>query len=299
MEGLDEMLKKLTFKDLDNNKLVLTEMGAKLSVLLSNSHFQNDSFVENLYKSTFDDDWFFAQCHSVCNQINKILDDGSKFHEYYDPILTESDWLLLTQEIIYDLHQLNNITNNKFGFNASTFRPNNLTSNLFFLHAKFAYFTKKYIAETTNRNFLFSSMPTLIRQAIEIKIKNMIGLEKVTSKTGGFKMVPISSILEFFNDNQTFLEMPLSIGTLTTINRWTNTFVHTGVVPFCWQSLEAIDLIECLFSIQDDETGALNINGFSYISKGTSLDTIKKALDEHFKAEFFLRLENIEGSLKN
>ena len=93
--------------------------------------------------------------------------------------------------------------------------------------------------------------------------------------------------------------MPLSIGTLTTINRWTNTFVHTGVVPFCWQSLEAIDLIECLFSIQDEETGALNINGFSYISKGTSLDTIKKALDEHFKAEFFLRLENIEGSLKN
>jgi len=198
MENIAEKVKKITFKDYEYNKIVLAEMREKLEIVLSQNEIDNHSFVENLYKSTLDESWFIAQCQSACNQIRKILDVNSKFHEYYDQILMESDLLLLTQEIIYDLHQLDELSGNKINFNTKTLRPNYLTSNQFFLHAKFSYFTKKYITETTNRSFLFSSMPTLIRQAIEIKIKNMIGLEHISSKNGKIKIVSISSILEFF-----------------------------------------------------------------------------------------------------
>ncbi len=74
----------------------------------------------------------------------------------------------------------------------------------------------------------------------------MIGLEKITKKDGGFKNIPISELLKFFNENPKYFDIPVSFETLMAINEWTNSFIHTGLIPFCWQSLEAIDLIEKL-----------------------------------------------------
>lgn len=296
---ISQMVKKLSYKDYEYNKQLLAGMQEKLSTVLEGA-FKEGSFAENLYKSEIDEDWFLAQCQSANNQINKILDANSKFHEYYDHCLKWPDWLLFSQELILDIYQLNQMVGGKLQLDGEINRSNYLSSDQFFLHAKFAYFSNKQIAETTCRNFLFSSMPTLIRQAIEIKMTNMIGWEGVATKEGKFKLVSISSILEFFNEpeHQNFLTMPLPIATLTAINRWTNLFVHRGIVPFCWQSLEAIDLIEPIFSIKDMETGRLHIQGFSYIAKGTSLEKIKEALDKKFKANFTLHKRSIEGDHK-
>lgn len=299
MDSLEAILKKVTFKNYDNNKIILEEMKDKLTKKPFNKGLENTIFIESLYKSIHDKAWFQAQIQAAINQIDKLLNNNSNFHKYYDGILSEHDLIKLSQELIHDLYELDSLSNKKINFEGNCSRPNFLSSNQFFLHAKFSYFTKKLIPETTNRNFLFSSMPTLIRQAIEIKFKNMIGLEKVCSKKGDFKLVSISSILNFFNEKKIFLDLPLPIETLTAINTWTNSFVHSGIIPFCWQSLEAIDLIECLFSIKDEETGSLNINGFSYIATGISLDSIKNALDEKFDANFTLSHKSIEGSLKN
>ncbi|MDD4964892.1 MAG: hypothetical protein PHI11_13350 [Gallionella sp.] len=296
---ISQMLKKLTYRDYEYNKQVLAGMQEKLSTVLEGA-FKEGSFAENLYKQKKDEDWFLAQCQSANNQINKILDAHSKFHKSYDCYLEKSDWLLFSQELISDIYQLNQMVGRRLQLDGGRDRAENLSSNQFFLHAKFAYFSNKQIPETTGRNFLFSSMPTLIRQAIEIKVTRMIGLESVTKKGGGFMTMPISKILDFFNapEHQNFLSMPLPIATLTAINRWTNTFVHQGIVPFCWQSLEAIDLIEPLFSIKDEETGSLHIHGFSYIAEGTSLDKLKEVLDEKLNANFTLHKRSIEGGHK-
>ncbi len=285
-------LDKLTYKNLDHNKKVLIDIGLKIKEKLQDH--DADNYILNLYKADFDQDWIYAQYQAALNQIEKLTNNSSKFNEYYSTILTESDWMLITQELIYDLHLLNQITHKSLELDGEIQRDNYLSSHQFFLHAKFGFFTEKHIVETTNRNFNFSMMPTLIRQAIEIKIKNMIGLEKVTQKNGRFKIIPINSLLDFFERND-FISIGVPISTLKSVNTWTNTFVHTGITPFCWQSLEAIDLIEACFSIKDEESGSLHLHGFSRLKHGKNLHDIQNELNEHFDANFTLNERSIEG----
>lgn len=290
-------VKKISLKDLEYNKKTLSDLESKLKEYLSNKDIPN--FVSNLYSCNINQDWFNAQCLSACNQIDKVINSNSKFNEYYLSTLKEDNLILLTRELICDISLLNQISSNQLKLDNKIQRDNYISSHQFFLNAKFSFFTNKYIAETTSRNFNFSSMPTLIRQSIEIKLKNMIGLQGVTNKNGSFKLVSISALLEFFRNNKKFLIFPVPIETLKSINTWTNTFVHTGVTPFCWQSLEAIDLIEKLFSIEDEESGTIHLHGFTYLNNGMTLNKIELALNNEFNAIFTLKEQNVEGMLIN
>lgn len=292
---ISEEVDKIAMCNLEHNKSNLIDLKIKLEIHLHNKNIEQ--YLSHLYSSDINEDWFDAQCRSACNQIEKITNSESKFNEYYQNILTESDLVLLTKELISDISLLNEISSGKLHLYNQVSRDNYLSSHQFFLHAKFSYFTRKRIAETTCRNFNFSIMPTLIRQSIEIKLKNMIGLEKVEKIGGGFKFVPINSILDFFSSNPNFIKFPVCIDLLKAINTWTNTFVHSGVVPFCWQSLEAIDLMESLFSIKNDVSGSLNLHGFTYLKSDVNISDIKTALNKHFKAEFTLNENSVEGSV--
>ncbi|HFQ5238320.1 TPA: hypothetical protein ACGUS9_004247, partial [Vibrio vulnificus] len=291
--NISEEVDKIAMRNLEYNKSSLINLRAKLENYLNDKN--TDQYLSHLYSSDINQDWFEAQCKSACNQIEKVTNEESKFNKYYQNALTENDLLLFTRELICDISLLDQISCGRLALDNQVSRENYLSSHQFFLHAKFAYFTKKYVAETTNRNFNFSTMPTLIRQSIEIRLKNMIGLEKIEKVGGGFKFVPINSLLEFFSNNPNFIEFPVCIGLLKAINTWTNTFVHSGVVPFCWQSLEAIDLIESLFSIKDDATGSQSLHGFTYLKSNVTINDIQVALNEHFNAEFTLSERSVEG----
>lgn len=293
--NISEEVDKIAMRNLEHNKSNLIGLKVKLDNYLNDKN--TDQYLSHLYSSDIDEDWFQAQCKSACNQIEKVTNEESKFNEYYQNILTENDLLLLTQELICDISLLAQISGGRLALENQVIRDNYLSSHQFFLHAKFSYFTKKHIAETTCRNFNFSAIPTLIRQSIEIKLKNMIGLEKVEKVGGGFKFVSINALLDFFVNNSNFIEFPVCIGLLKAINTWTNTFVHTGVAPFCWQSLEAVDLIESLFSIKNDATGSLSVHGFTYLKSNVTINDIQVALNEHFKAEFTLNEKNVEGCI--
>jgi hypothetical protein len=290
---ISEEVDKIAMRNLDHNKSNLIDLKVKLENFLQNKN--TEQYLSHLYSSDINQDWFEAQCKSACNQIEKVTNIKSKFNEYYQHTLTENDLVLLTQELICDISLLDQISSGRLALDNQVSRDNYLSSHQFFLHAKFSYFTRKFIAETTCRNFNFSTMPTLIRQSIEIKLKNMIGLEKVQKIGGGFTFIPINSLLDFFADNPKFIRFPVCINLLKAINTWTNTFVHSGVVPFCWQSLEAVDLIENLFSIKDDVSGSLSLHGFTYLKSNITINDIQLALNEHFKAEFTLSEKSVEG----
>ncbi|WP_293764848.1 hypothetical protein [uncultured Aquitalea sp.] len=291
--NISEEIDKIAMRNLEHNKSNLIDLKIKLENYLNNKN--TDQYLYHLYSSDIDQDWFNAQCKSACNQIEKVTNEESKFNEYYRNFLTENDLVLLTEELICDISLLDQISVGNLALENRVIRDNCLSSHQFFLHAKFSYFTHKNIAETTCRNFNFSTMPTLIRQSIEIRLKNMIGLKKIEKVGGGFKFVPINSLLDFFADNPNFINFPVCIDLLKSINSWTNTFIHSGVVPFCWQSLEAIDLIEDLFSIKNDVSGSLSLHGFTYLKGNVTINDIQKALNEHFKAEFTLNERSVEG----
>ncbi|MFS1163065.1 hypothetical protein ACLKQF_10825 [Aeromonas salmonicida] len=288
-------LDSILCRNFESNKKMLVSLKEKLDLYLTDKISSN--YEKNLYSSNVDEEWLSAQFKAASNQISKIIDEKSLFNQCYLKILTDQDLILLTQEIIFDLCILNQMSGNILVIDNRISRSNFISSHQFFLHAKFSYFTKKIIAETTTRNFNFSSMPTLIRQAIELKVKNMIGLESITTQSGGFKFIPISKILMFFTKNKNLIHFPVSIETLSYINLWTNSFVHSGIVPFCWQSLEAIDLIADFFNTKDKDTDIMNVHGFTLLYKGVSLEQIEKALNNEFQAIFKLKEKNIEGQI--
>jgi hypothetical protein len=162
-----------------------------------------------------------------------------------------------------------------------------MDENQFFLHSKFSYFTDKHYPDESRVNLTFSSLPILIRQSIELKIKSIIGLERVLKSDKNIKIIPISKIIRFL-EKESFLDCPVSLKTLGYINFWTNTFIHTGIHPFSWQSLEAIDLIESLFTIKQWETGNLDLRGFTFLKKNITLEQIKEKLDTEFRTNFIL-----------
>lgn len=288
-----EQIDNIALRNLEHNKSNLISIKVKLENYLKNKNISQ--YLSHLYSNDINEDWFDAQCKSACNQIEKVINEESKFNKYYKKILTEADLILLTKELICDISLLDEISGGRLAVENKISRSIHLSSDQFFLHAKFSYFTNKNVTETTGRNFNFSTMPTLIRQSIEIKLKNMIGLKKVEKIGGGFKFVPMNSLLEFFASNSQFIDFPVCIDLLKAINTWTNTLVHSGVAPFCWQSLEAVDLIGSLFSMKNKVSGSLSVHGFTYLKSNVTINDIQMALNKHFNAEFTLNEKSVEG----
>lgn len=137
---VSEELDKILMRDLEHNKSKLIELKAKLNSYLENKN--TDKYLSYLYSGDINEEWFEAQCQSACNQIEKISNSKSKFNEYYKNILTESDLVLLTRELISDISLLNKISNGRLCLNYQIDRDNYLASQQFFLHAKLSYFTK-------------------------------------------------------------------------------------------------------------------------------------------------------------
>ena len=159
--------------------------------------------------------------------------------------------------------------------------------------AKFAPFDFRGMPPSiTGRDFHISMMPTAIRQAIEIKVKEVIGIQGIEKEGGGFSFVPISDLIKFLVEDKKYLNLPINIRYLEYINTWTNTFVHTGIVPFFWQSLEVIDLLEDLFSIE--QNGSISLEGFKYRKPSFNINELKKDLEEYFrKKKSIFHLESV------
>lgn len=284
---MEKELKKISYEDYKTNLIVLTNIKKCLEANFLNNSFFPENFIENLYSNNTNQQWFFSQYKSILNQINKLIDSESTFHQYYDNILTDDDLVKITQELIFDIsHLFTRYVKNKCSDIGTITRSNYISSQDFFLNAKFAYFSKKYYPSTTGRSFNISAMPTLIRQAIEIKIKEIIGIFHITKKDGSFKFIPISQLIDFIIKDKKYFNLPINIEVLKYINTWTNTFTHSGIAPFIWQSLEAIDTIEKLFSIKENES--ISINGFKFRKNNIIIEELKKDLDEEFDCIFYL-----------
>lgn len=285
--NIEQELKKILYKDYPYNLKALSDIKECLETDFLQTPLPSNIFIENLYSNNINEEWFQAQYKSISNQILKLANDKSQFNEYYDGILTDNDLIKISQELIFDIsHFFHRYVKKECSTIGIISRSNYISSQDFFLNAKFAYFSKKYYPEVTGRNFNISAMPTLIRQAIEIKVKEIIGIIHIEQSNGNFKFIPISKLIEFIMDDNKYFNFPIDIQILRHINTWTNSFTHSGITPFFWQSLEAIDLIENLFSIKQGK--AINIEGYKYRKDDFQLSELKDDLDNKFNAVFYL-----------
>lgn len=127
----------------------------------------------------------------------------------------------------------------------------------------------------------FNASVFLIRQAIELKVKNCLGINVILDKDGRMKKMTSDKLIDFLytNDNITLPYIPKSL--LKKVHAWTQVFIHGGLVINLWQIDLALDVLKPLFSLGETKK-ALSIHGAVVIKKayyeGTFQNEVKEFL---------------------
>ncbi|WP_157037510.1 hypothetical protein [Erwinia piriflorinigrans] len=192
-----------------------------------------------------------------------------------------------------------------------TYGDNTVFSNNFYYDASRAI--KKMPHPFYQGDLEIACIPMKLRLAIELYIKNMIEYKGAKKKYKKGKernySVTIAELLGFFQNEKfnKYVDLPVSINTLRSINTWSNKFIHSGIIPLPWQSLTAIDMLYPLFSIWNDDRN-FSLNGFNFINLNYSQDEMLKDLNAYLSekskmpitVELYPRCEHpFEGTYAN
>lgn len=127
----------------------------------------------------------------------------------------------------------------------------------------------------------FNASVFLIRQAIELKVKNCLGINVILDKDGRMIKMTSDKLIDFLytNDNITLPYIPKSL--LKKVHAWTQVFIHGGFVINLWQIDLALDVLKPLFSLGETKK-VLSIHGAVVIKKayyeGTFQNEVKEFL---------------------
>jgi len=111
----------------------------------------------------------------------------------------------------------------------------------------------------------FSSISVfLIRQSIETKVLNSLGIYSIVDENDEAVKFKLESIVEFINQNEN-IKFPIKKSILLKITKWTNYYIHRGIMHYHWQIIWAHKVLQPLFSMGVGETkihlyGAVKIN---------------------------------------
>jgi hypothetical protein len=82
----------------------------------------------------------------------------------------------------------------------------------------------------------FSSISVfLIRQSIELKILNCLGIYKIVNKNNIAQKFKIEKIIEFIEQSNK-IYFPIKKSLLLKITKWTNAYIHRGIMHYHWQT---------------------------------------------------------------
>jgi hypothetical protein len=130
----------------------------------------------------------------------------------------------------------------------------------------------------------FNASVFLIRQSIELKIKNALGINYIADNKGAMLRIPGDKFMDFFFNNSK-IELPdIKKSIVRKIHNWTQYFVHGGYILNLWQIDIAHSLLRPLFDI-GEKNGALSLYGGVRISK--------KYFDTNYKTDLENFVQNI------
>jgi len=122
----------------------------------------------------------------------------------------------------------------------------------------------------------------LIRQSIELRLKNIFGISYITNKNGEILPISWEKFLELLEDNKKDIEFPFKISILRKIYKWTNYYIHGGFAPSLWEIEWAHHILNPLFSAGRYKTLE---NRFGSVK-------IKKSFYENIATEIIKMLKN-------
>jgi hypothetical protein len=90
----------------------------------------------------------------------------------------------------------------------------------------------------------------LIRQSIEVFIKNLFGISYITNSQGEIQRLQPEKLLDLIDDNKNTNSFPLPKSVLKNIHSWTQTYVHGGFLPYVWEIEWMNFMIEPIFNFE-------------------------------------------------
>ena len=88
----------------------------------------------------------------------------------------------------------------------------------------------------------------LIRQAIEIRIKNVLGIDYITDDKGKMLKLPGEIFIEIIKTNSDDILFPVKTSIVLKIHNWSNYYIHGGTLPNIWEIEWAHYILTPLFS---------------------------------------------------
>lgn len=112
----------------------------------------------------------------------------------------------------------------------------------------------------------FSSISVfLIRQSIEIKVLNCLGIFSIIDKDKMSKKFKLETLLDFIDKNEN-IEFPIKKSLLLKIIKWSNSYIHRGLMHYHWEIILVHKVLQPLFTMGVGKT-TMSLNGAVKINK--------------------------------
>ncbi len=114
-------------------------------------------------------------------------------------------------------------------------------------NAALMLFNRKFIEHIVGSNIIMPTSVVLIRQAIDLRIKNAFGINTINNADGSIKRLPAERLIELVKRNQKDIEFPIKLSLLLKIHKWTQYYIHGGIIPDSWTIEWALYILDPLF----------------------------------------------------
>lgn len=94
----------------------------------------------------------------------------------------------------------------------------------------------------------------VIRQYIELRLKNAIGVTMIIEKNGSIFKHGGQAIIDWYKKYKKDITLPIGIALISKIYRWANLYVHIGLIPKIWQIEWAEYILQALSKPYDVKT---------------------------------------------
>lgn len=290
MMNLFEEIKMNTCDDAEINfKAIIPYIKLKIEDCIKPSQYKPN--LKNLLLSKVrDEKWAIAQFDSILDYINLLNE------EHISNIITgdKSSYAyrylsFLTRDFIYQVKRLNYfLYSNKLPSLADPTKDLILgwirmgshvdPSDVF--DKAYTNITSPFIASHTDYTYHSKATPFYIRHAIELKIKSeMLGIERVkNTEKNSPEFILLNRYIEFLkNHGNDFFDLPVPIISIQTVNKWSNNFIHTGIIEHIWEIHSAALAVKDLF-----EDSNFRKSNFSEADLKISLEKFFKNTDFTF-----------------
>ena len=224
--------------------------------------------IDNYYKIQFNGMLYVIEKY---NKLILSLKDTSYNEQYFNGIVEYLRInLLCSLVLIQQIEEIKSIQPNRYiGLQN---RVNSLESYKSSLNLKHNMYAWSSLSSLNASVFL-------IRQAIELKIKNCLGIDVILDKNGYVKKMTADRLIEFVFNNSHIKLPKITKSILTSIHKWTQYFVHGGFILNVWQIDIAHELIQPLFQL-GETSSMLSIYGSIIIDKNYYENDFEKEIKQ-------------------